>query len=180
MIPSLGGGGRAVGMVLLQVGGRCWSPRVSKRAPPPSHPAPAAGPQRPAPAPACQRVPGGAAARLAGAGVQGGALLVRGGPRDLPQRGEDGELRRAGLGGRLWARGARASSRCDPCTSSPLVQKLSLLCPRPPEEGPPSPEAIQALRWEAIGDPRQGRLQDAPVRMAEQASPPVQEQRDAR
>ena len=34
MIPSLGGGGRAVGMVLLQVGGRCWSPRVSQRAPP--------------------------------------------------------------------------------------------------------------------------------------------------
>ncbi|KAB0372675.1 hypothetical protein FD755_015428, partial [Muntiacus reevesi] len=48
-----------------------------------------AGAQRPAPAPACQWVPGGAAARLAGAGVQGGALLLRGGPRDLPQRGED-------------------------------------------------------------------------------------------
>ncbi|KAI2569952.1 coagulation factor VII [Homo sapiens] len=46
-------------------------------------------PRRPAPAPARQRVPGGAAAGLPGEGVQGGAVLLRGGPGDLQGRGED-------------------------------------------------------------------------------------------
>uniref|UniRef100_A0A8D1IY25 Uncharacterized protein n=1 Tax=Sus scrofa TaxID=9823 RepID=A0A8D1IY25_PIG len=49
-------------------------------------------PQPPAQVPARQLIPGGAVARLAGEGVQGGAVLLRGGPGDLQERGEDGEL----------------------------------------------------------------------------------------
>ncbi|XP_035150536.1 coagulation factor VII isoform X1 [Callithrix jacchus] len=54
-----------------------------------SLPDPGGSPRRPAQAPARLRVPGGAPGRLAGAGVQGGAVLLRGGPGDLQGHGED-------------------------------------------------------------------------------------------
>uniref|UniRef100_A0A8C9IQF4 Coagulation factor VII n=1 Tax=Piliocolobus tephrosceles TaxID=591936 RepID=A0A8C9IQF4_9PRIM len=49
----------------------------------------AGSPWRAAQAPARQLVPGGAAAGLPGEGVQGGAVLLRGGPGDLQGPGED-------------------------------------------------------------------------------------------
>lgn len=57
------------------------------------HP-PEGSPRRPAQAKACQLAAGGAAARLPGARVPGGALLPGGGPGDLPEQRARGEPQR--------------------------------------------------------------------------------------